>query len=432
MKRRQRRILISCLCGIFFLCMFLNFNIDSLNNNIHTNGAFKRIHILQSAKTSNISITTNRMYNRNPLFSKQICSEIGLTPVGQTQVNKLLDFRKTGPFRFFKNYKNPCFYRNVTYLGGKELKTPTLAIRCLPYFFIVGMPKSGTTDVWHGLEQHPGVAIRHGKEPMYFTRRRYPRANWSLDQYLDHFDTATDMIKSTPSPDKWTDDDLYYFLITGEGTVDVSHDNDRWQEIPGNEDCNEPRILNAHYLYHLNPNMRLIFMMRDPINRVYSDYLYESQFFGYNKTVADFHVAVLESITQHMVCRKHYSERGCAYNSSLESFKARLRVGMYYVFLEDWYRVFPKDQVMVIKFEEYMRNRIEYLKEVFKFLKLRPLSVSEEQKQRKRIISNTRSKEDRQIGDMSKKTRMLLQEFYHPFNKHLSILLNDNKYMWGS
>ena len=56
-------------------------------------------------------------------------------------------------------------------------------------------------------------------------------------------------------------------LITGEGTVDVSHDNDRWQEIPGNEDCNEPRMLNAHYLYHLNPNMRLIFMMRDPVNR---------------------------------------------------------------------------------------------------------------------------------------------------------------------
>lgn len=76
---------------------------------------------------------------------------------------------------FFKNYKNPCFYRNVTYLGGKELKMPMLAIRCLPYFFIIGMPKSGTTDVWHGLEQHPGVAIRHGKEPMYFTRRRYPR-----------------------------------------------------------------------------------------------------------------------------------------------------------------------------------------------------------------------------------------------------------------
>ncbi|VDI26111.1 Hypothetical predicted protein [Mytilus galloprovincialis] len=137
-------------------------------------------------------------------------------------------------------------------------------------------------------------------------------------------------------------------------------------------------------------------------NQVYSDYLYESQFFGYNKTVEDFHLA------------------------------ARLRVGMYYVFLEDWYRVFPKEQVMVIKFEEYMRNRIVYLKEVFKFLKLRPISVSEENKQRKRSISNTRSKEDRQIGDMSKKTRILLQEFYHPFNKRLSILLNDNKYMWGS
>ncbi|XP_071171896.1 carbohydrate sulfotransferase 15-like [Mytilus edulis] len=432
MNGLQRMIFRSCLCGILIMCIFLNLNIDPLNNNIHTNGALIRMQLLQSSESSNISITTNRLYNHNLLFRKQICPGKGLGSAGQTKVNKLLDFHKTGPFMFFKNYKNPCFYRNVTYLGGKELKMPMLAIRCLPYFFIIGMPKSGTTDVWHGLEQHPGVAIKHGKEPMYFTRRRYPRANWSLDQYLDHFDAASDIIKSTPSPDKWTDDDLYYFLVTGEGTVDVSHDNDRWQEIPGNEDCNEPRILNAHYLYHLNPDMRLIFMMRDPVNRVYSDYLYESQFFGYNKTVEDFHLAVLESIAQHMLCRKHFSERGCAYNSSLESFKARLRVGMYYVFLEDWYRVFPKEQVMVIKFEEYMRNRIVYLKEVFKFLKLRPISVSEENKQRKRSISNTRSKEDRQIGDMSKKTRILLQEFYHPFNKRLSILLNDNKYMWGS
>ena len=55
--------------------------------------------------------------------------------------------------------------------------------------------------------------------------------------------------------------------------------------------------------------------------RVFSDYLYESQFFGYNKTVEDFHIAVLWSMFNQMNCRKYFTTRGCAYNSSLETFK---------------------------------------------------------------------------------------------------------------
>ena len=50
----------------------------------------------------------------------------------------------------------------------------------------------------------------------------------------------------------------------------------------------------------------------------------------------------------------------------------------------------------------------------------------------KRKIPNTRSKKDRQIGDMLNKTRRLLSQFYSPFNKQLSKLLNDDKYLWLS
>lgn len=95
MNRRQRRIIRSSVCGILVMCIFLNFNIDFLNIDIHTNGAFKRMQILQSAESPNISITTNRMHYQNPLFSKQICSGIGLRTVGKTKVNRLLNFHKT-------------------------------------------------------------------------------------------------------------------------------------------------------------------------------------------------------------------------------------------------------------------------------------------------------------------------------------------------
>lgn len=95
MNGLQRMIFRSCLCGILIMCIFLNLNIDSLNNNIHTNGAFNRMQLLQSSESSNISITTNHMCNHNLLFRKQICPGKGLGSAGQTKVNKLLDFHKT-------------------------------------------------------------------------------------------------------------------------------------------------------------------------------------------------------------------------------------------------------------------------------------------------------------------------------------------------
>ena len=49
---------------------------------------------------------------------------------------------------------------------------------------------------------------------------------------------------------------------------------------------------------------------------------------------------------------------------------------MYYIFLEDWFRVFPKEQIMVIQFEEFVANRLGYLKKVFQFLELSKFSLT--------------------------------------------------------
>jgi hypothetical protein len=43
---------------------------------------------------------------------------------------------------------------------------------------------------------------------------------------------------------------------------------------------------------------------------------------------------------------------------------------MYSEYLEDWMSVFPMKQLMVVKFEDYVRNRTEVLEEIFLFLGL--------------------------------------------------------------
>jgi len=46
--------------------------------------------------------------------------------------------------------------------------------RCLPYFYLAGVTKSGTTDFINMLLRHPQLHGPLVKEPMYWNRRRYP------------------------------------------------------------------------------------------------------------------------------------------------------------------------------------------------------------------------------------------------------------------
>lgn len=46
-------------------------------------------------------------------------------------------------------------------------------MRCLPYFYIVGQPKCGTTDLHDRLRLHPHVKFTISKEPHWWTRKRF-------------------------------------------------------------------------------------------------------------------------------------------------------------------------------------------------------------------------------------------------------------------
>ena len=46
--------------------------------------------------------------------------------------------------------------------------------------------------------------------------------------------------------------------------------------------------------------------------------------------------------------------------------------------------------------------------------------------------ANTRKYKDKQVGKMFNETRTLLNNFYGFYNRKLSHLLNDKKYLWDS
>jgi len=133
--------------------------------------------------------------------------------------------------------------RREIFLLSKQLRTAKASIEgkpqtgSLPDFVIIGAPKCGTTILYHLLTKHPHVEPAAFKEPHYFDRL---------------FDKGTEWYRQCFPPSRQKDGQR---TITGEAT-------------PG-------------YLFHPHapkrmarviPEARLIALLRNPVDRTYSDY----------------------------------------------------------------------------------------------------------------------------------------------------------------
>ena len=60
---------------------------------------------------------------------------------------------------------------------------------------------------------------------------------------------------------------IYLFFVSGEVAEDIMWYNHVWPALPGNEGQLEPRYTNADYLHHLDPDVKVIVILRDPTER---------------------------------------------------------------------------------------------------------------------------------------------------------------------
>ncbi|XP_076446286.1 carbohydrate sulfotransferase 15-like [Babylonia areolata] len=288
----------------------------------------------------------------------------------QPKTESKFDLFKSGPYQLLPDYRNPCWR-----LPG------TQDLRCLPFFFLAGFPKCGTTDMYARIVRHPHV-VDAGKEPHWFTKTRF----------------------------------------RGDCSASTIWENSRWTTLPGNERCTEPRIITADYIRHLTPNAKIIVMLRNPSRRLYSDFLF---FWARNKTPEYFHQLVEKNIATFNACVEKESLRTCAYNQSI--FSIRLFIGVYSVFVEDWLLRFPRDQMLFIRLED-VQSGADTVPAVFRFLGLAaPNSTMES------IVALGRrnvGRVSRSIGPMWNETRRLLDDFYRPFNARLAHILQDSRFTW--
>ncbi len=101
---------------------------------------------------------------------------------------------QSGP-TFLKDYKNPCWLQTLS----RGANSGVGKLRCLPYVYILGVEKCGTTELYDKLTLHPQVAKGKLKEPIWWCQRRFgyrvtggqPQ---SVESYLNNFADATKFI----------------------------------------------------------------------------------------------------------------------------------------------------------------------------------------------------------------------------------------------
>ncbi|BFZ00889.1 hypothetical protein BsWGS_03928 [Bradybaena similaris] len=320
--------------------------------------------------------------------------------------------------KFLPHLKNPCIYENTI--------SKNISLRCLPYFYIIGMDKCGSTDLHNRLVQHPFVMGNKGdvgKETYFWSWLRYGiynrkpyQRNLSLDDYLDMFDNTAEMINQTNITT----------IITGDATPMDLWDFRSWRKIPQNFGKVEPEVLTPHLLKYIHGERppKFLIQFREPIERLYSDYI----FLRYGKTPEQFHNRSLQAIKMMNACLGNYTTRQCYFSDSLyHQLPVRIHLGCYSVFLQEWFHVFPRNYFLITTMDEYQDDMENTLKKVFTFLDLPSLPESKMAK----IINQTRRRvTKRKHGVVLPETAKALRQFYDTCNKNTADLLNDDRFLW--
>jgi hypothetical protein len=213
-----------------------------------------------------------------------------------------------------------------------ENKGPEAGSGKLPDFLIIGAQKAGTTYLYHLLTRHPFVDPAKQKEVHYFDVH-FGKGN---DWYRSHFPRET-----------WREDRR---ILTGEAS--------------------------PYYLYYPHaarrasqvvPHARLIVLLRNPVDRAYSDY--QHKFREGREPLRSFQEAI-DAEEQRLRGEKEKLLADEDYASPNYRRFSYLSRGVYVDQLKEWRKYFDKDQLLVLKSEDFLERPADTLASVHEFLGL--------------------------------------------------------------
>lgn len=319
------------------------------------------------------------------------------------------------PSDFMDAFKNPCWISRRTH-----------RLDCLPYFYLAGMPKCGTTDIWMKLIQHPQI-WKCSKEPHWWGKIRIDRFGGktsltsSVTSYYERWGNMMQKVVTKRGEDYASD------VIFGDGSASTFWYNRYWRKFhPNATKC--PTFAIPSLIHSMQPEAKIIVAFRNPIDRLFSDYLYFSKGMVSSK---GFHEAVSSGIEEFRRCISDSGDlRTCVYkpDPNLETSSVRLRLGLYSVYLEDWLEHFKPNQLMIVKTEEWSENCPEMLTKLHRFLDLDDVTAYAKAVICNRERLNVGKKKNMAV--LLPETVQLLREFYSPFNERLVAIFGDDNFTW--
>lgn len=255
----------------------------------------------------------------------------------------------------------------------------TAPLRGLPSALIIGAQKGGTTSLFNYLVQHPEVRAPFGKEIHYFDLHHDRGENW----YRGRFPYV-------------------YQLRGGSQTLDAS----------------------PYYLAHplapqraarLLPGVKLIAVLRNPVDRALSHYQHELRGGRESLTFAE----AIEREAERLAGEEERLRTDPSYYSySHRRYSYTLR-GLYVDQLRRWVEHFPRSQLLVIQSEWLFRDPVAASALVYDFLGLRPHRLEHY----KPFLQGKYERE------MPGELRSRLATFFEPHNRELYRWLGE-EYDW--
>jgi hypothetical protein len=248
----------------------------------------------------------------------------------------------------------------------------------LPDFVIIGARKAGTTFLYNLLSRHPHVEPVAAKELHYFDNLMEEK---DIEWYRRCF----------PKP-RWKDGQK---TITGEATPYLAHS------------------LAAERMARVVPQVRLIALLRNPVDRAYSDYQHVVKR-GRHQTQS-FEEAIRRRRRGRSTMK--VGQSSAAGTAGFDERSKYLSRGIYADQLERWLRFFADEQLLVLKSEDLFGRTPDTFRVVREFLGLpawEPAAWEEVLEKRNRGAYRQ---------EMDPDTRRRLEEFFEPHNRRLYELL---------
>lgn len=202
-----------------------------------------------------------------------------------------------------------------------------------PNFFLVGASKSGTTSLYHYLQQHPAVFMSPVKEPFFF----------AIEDNIQGLDTFS--LKAFSS-------------IKNQAIVDAATYKKLFKQVQSEKIIGEAstNYLSIPYvakkIWQWNPSAKILAILRNPYDALYSNFLMGQRQGRYSGK--DF-ITVLKT-------EKIQS-------SNMWALPNLIRKRFYDLQIKQYWTYFPKHQFKIVLYEDLARPHL-LMQDIFRFLEV--------------------------------------------------------------